>query len=206
MYFTQVPPRYFFTSHLTVRTGSKVTDDPVTVCYCFEKTDDMKALRLRGYNSYQGRRILARREAQQMQYIALDAHKRYSLASVERVSGGIVREARLAHSRGAIQQFLAECEPGSPVAIETVGNWYWIVDEIEAAGMTPHLVHARKAKLMMGMINKTDRLDVRGLNQRGTPLAVMITHECPQAGEIWSTLILVNRLSTLYSCHNGLKG
>ena len=100
-----------------------------------------------------------------MQYIALDAHKRYSLASVERESGGIVREARGAHARGAIQQFLAQCEPGSPVAIETVGNWYWIVDEIEAAGMTPHLVHAKKAKLMMGMINKTDRLDVRGLNR-----------------------------------------
>ncbi len=100
-----------------------------------------------------------------MQYIALDAHKRYTLASVEHASGGIVREVRVAHARGAIQQFLAQCEPGSPVAIETVGNWYWIVDEIEAAGMMPHLVHARKAKLMMGMINKTDRLDVRGLNR-----------------------------------------
>jgi len=28
------------------------------------------------------------------------------------------------------------CGPGSPVAVETIGNWYWIVDEIEAAGMT----------------------------------------------------------------------
>jgi transposase len=46
-----------------------------------------------------------------------------------------------------------------------VGNWYWIVDEIEAAHMAPHLVHPRKAKLMMGLINKTDRLDVRGLNR-----------------------------------------
>jgi hypothetical protein len=27
------------------------------------------------------------------------------------------------------------------------------------------LVHARKAKLMMGEINKTDRLDARGLNR-----------------------------------------
>jgi hypothetical protein len=36
------------------------------------------------------------------------------------------------------------------VAVETVGNWYWIVDEIEAAGMVPHLVHARKAKLIPG--------------------------------------------------------
>lgn len=28
----------------------------------------------------------------------------------------------------------------------------------------PRLVHARKAKVMMGMVNKTDKLDVRGLN------------------------------------------
>jgi transposase len=51
------------------------------------------------------------------------------------------------------------------VAVETIGNWYWIVDEIEAAGMTAQLVHARKAKVMMGCINKTDRLDARGLNR-----------------------------------------
>ncbi len=99
-----------------------------------------------------------------MQYIAFDSHKKYTLASVERLSGGIVREARVVHTRGAIQQFLAQLEPGSPVAVEATSNWYWIVDEIEAAGMTPRLVHPRKAKLMMGMINKTDRLDVRGLN------------------------------------------
>jgi transposase len=46
-----------------------------------------------------------------------------------------------------------------------LGTWYWIVDEIEAAGCVPRLVHARKAKLMMGMINKTDKLDARGLNR-----------------------------------------
>lgn len=100
-----------------------------------------------------------------MQYIAFDAHKRYTLASVEHLSGGVVREARVVHQRGALQEFLSQCDPGSPVAVETVGNWYWIVDEIESAGMTPHLVHARKAKLMMGMLNKTDRLDARGLNR-----------------------------------------
>ena len=51
------------------------------------------------------------------------------------------------------------------MALETVGNWYWIVDEIEAAGQIPQLVHARKAKLMLGMVNKTDKLDARGLNR-----------------------------------------
>ena len=37
-----------------------------------------------------------------------------------------------------------------------IGSSYWIVDEIEAAGCLPKLVHACKAKLMMGEINKTD--------------------------------------------------
>jgi hypothetical protein len=91
-----------------------------------------------------------------MEYIAFDAHKHYTLASVARPDGQLVREQRLPHERGALQQFLARCEPGSPVAVETIGNWYWIVDEIEAAGCLPKLVHARKAKLMMGEINKTD--------------------------------------------------
>ena len=99
-----------------------------------------------------------------MEYIAFDAHKRYTWASVERDDGRPVREERIPHERGRLRQFLARCERGSPVAVETMGSWYWIVDEIEAAGCVPRLVHARKAKLMMGMINKTDKLDARGLN------------------------------------------
>jgi transposase len=77
----------------------------------------------------------------------------------------LLSETRLHHVRGAIKEFLGRWKPGSPVAVETIGNWYWLVDEIEQAGMTPQLVHARKAKLMLGMINKTDRLDARGLNR-----------------------------------------
>jgi transposase len=100
-----------------------------------------------------------------MDIIAFDSHKRYTLASVEKKDGRLVREQRVRHSRGEIVGFLSRCESGSPVAVETIGNWYWIVDEIEQAGMQPRLVHARKAKLMLGSINKTDKLDVRGLNK-----------------------------------------
>lgn len=100
-----------------------------------------------------------------MQYIAFDSHKRYTLASVEPVEGGGPQEVRIPHERGALKKFLERCERGSPVAVETIGNWYWIVEEIEAAGMVPRLVHARKAKLMMGMVNKTDKLDARGMNR-----------------------------------------
>jgi transposase len=97
------------------------------------------------------------------EFTALDAHKQYTFASVER-DGRVVREERIWHERGAIKGFLAGCQPGSPVAVEATGNWYWIVDEVEAAGLVPRLVHPRKAKLMMGLINKTDKLDARGLN------------------------------------------
>jgi transposase len=100
-----------------------------------------------------------------VEYIAFDTHKHYTVASVERPTGEVLQETRLAHSRGVIRDFLGQWTSGSPVAVETVGNWYWLVDEIEAAGMVPRLVHARKAKLMSGMINKTDKLDVRGLNR-----------------------------------------
>jgi transposase len=100
-----------------------------------------------------------------MHYIALDAHKKYTLASVEPVKGGQPQETRIVHEPGMLKGFLGHFEEGSPVAVETVGNWYWIVDEIEEAGMIPHLVHARKAKVMMGNVNKTDKLDAQGLNR-----------------------------------------
>ena len=99
------------------------------------------------------------------QYIAFDSHKLYTFALIEEPKDGRAFEARIEHWRGSIKEFLNRCEPGSPVAVETVGNWYWIVDEIEEAGMIPRLVHSRKAKLMLAMVNKTDRLDARGLNR-----------------------------------------
>jgi transposase len=116
-----------------------------------------------------------------MEMIALDCHKHYSVASVQTPEGRCLAERRIEHRRGSILAFLAPYSPGCPVAVETIGNWYWIVDEIEQAGKVPRLVHARKAKLMLGSINKTDKLDVRGLNrlqQTGTLPTVWI----PPAG------------------------
>jgi len=99
------------------------------------------------------------------EYIAFDSHKRYTLAEREEVDSGRVVQQRIEHGRGAIREYLKEGECGTAVAVEATGNWYWIVSEIEQAGKTPRLVHPRKAKLMMGMINKTDKLDVHGMNR-----------------------------------------
>lgn len=100
-----------------------------------------------------------------MEYISFDSHKRYTLALVEGVGGYHKKQKRIEHERGNIKKFLGSCQKGSPVAVETVGNWYWILDEIEESEMVPLLVHAYKAKVMMGMVNKTDKLDVMGLNR-----------------------------------------
>jgi transposase len=99
-----------------------------------------------------------------MDIIAMDAHKYYSQLCVQTHKGRFLCEKRVNHDNGAIKQCLSDWRPGTPVALETVGNWYWLVDEIEQAGMTPRLVHAHKAKLMLGAINKTDKLDARGIN------------------------------------------
>jgi len=100
-----------------------------------------------------------------MEYIALDVHKKYSWARVENPQGERLYECRLAHAHGTIKNFVHRWSEGSPVAVETVGNWYWVVDEIEAGGGKPQLVNARLAKLMMGSVNKSDKLDAKGMNR-----------------------------------------
>lgn len=98
------------------------------------------------------------------EYIAFDSHKHYTLAERQDAASGHAVQTRIEHAPGAILKFLRPCAAGTAVAVEATGNWYWIVTEIEQAGLRPLLVHPRKAKLMMGLINKTDKLDVHGLN------------------------------------------
>ena len=93
-----------------------------------------------------------------MEYVAFDSHKRYTFASVEEHAGAILRDARIEYQRGAVKEFLSERKEGTPEAIETIGNWHWIVDEIDKAGMVPQLDHARRAKMMLVSVNKTDKL------------------------------------------------
>lgn len=95
--------------------------------------------------------------------IGCDAHKHFSLFCVLDERGDLVLRTRVVHVPGAIGAFLSRFPSGTPVALETVGNWYWIVDEIEGAGCIPLLAHAAKAKIMMGNVHKTDKLDAQGL-------------------------------------------
>jgi transposase len=99
------------------------------------------------------------------EYIAFDSHKHYTVAQREDVDTGQAQQCRIEHRPGAIREYLRDCEPGTKVALEATSNWYWIVEEIEQAACVPLLVHPGKARAMMGNTNKTDRLDVRGINR-----------------------------------------
>jgi transposase len=96
-------------------------------------------------------------------FIGCDVHKKYSVFAAVDETGAHGPVRRVEHDREGFRSFLGTLPPRSPIAVETTGNWYWIVDEMERAGHAPALAHAAKSKLMMGQINKTDKLDANGL-------------------------------------------
>lgn len=97
------------------------------------------------------------------QFIGCDAHKRYSIFSSVTEKGRMGRAVRVSHDREAFRGYLEQLPSCSPIAVESSGHWYWLVDEIERAGHEPHLVNASEAKRRMGRPNKTDKLDAEGL-------------------------------------------
>jgi transposase len=110
-------------------------------------------------------------------YIGCDAHKKYSVFVSVSEGGEIGPAQRVEHDRESYRSYLDGLPAGSQIAVESVGNWYWLIDEMEKAGHVPTLVNAGKAKLMMGNINKTDKLDAKGLailSVNGTLPAVWI--------------------------------
>ena len=96
-------------------------------------------------------------------YIGCDAHARYSIFVVMDENGNCAPPVRVEHDEWEMRRYLATLPPGSPVALETSGNWYWLVRAMEEAGLDPRLAHALEVKKRMPGRNKTDRLDARGL-------------------------------------------
>jgi transposase len=96
-------------------------------------------------------------------YIGCDAHKKYSVFTAIDEECRVKLVKKVWHEKEGFRYFLGTLPPGSPIAVESTGNWYWLIDEMEKAGHVPSLAHAGKSKLMMGQINKTDKLDAHGL-------------------------------------------
>jgi transposase len=97
------------------------------------------------------------------QFIGCDAHKKFSLFASINEKGEYGETIRVGHDRQLFREFLRDLPPGSKIAVETSGCYYWMVDEMEQAGHVPLLAHALTAKRRMEGRHKTNERDARGL-------------------------------------------
>lgn len=106
-----------------------------------------------------------------VKYSGCDVHKKFSVFVEIDEDGVIHGPTRVDHHTGELEEHLESLPEGTPIAVETCGHWFWMVDRIEAMGHQPRLVNAQRASQMMGHVDKTDSLDAQGLavlQQTGT--------------------------------------
>jgi hypothetical protein len=60
-------------------------------------------------------------------YIGCDAHKRYPVFVTVNETGKASSAERVGHERDVYRKYLSCLPPGSPIAIKSVGNWYWML-------------------------------------------------------------------------------
>ena len=97
------------------------------------------------------------------QFIGCDAHKKFSVFVAVNEKGQAGEALRVAHDRQLYREFLARLPAHSAIAVEASGSYSWLVDEMERSGHRPKLCNPLEAKRRMGLTNKTDKLDARGL-------------------------------------------
>ena len=97
------------------------------------------------------------------QFIGCDAHKKFSVFVAVNEKGHAGEALRVAHDRQLYREFLARLPAHSAIAVEASGSYSWLVDEMERSGHHPKLCNPHEAKRRMGLTNKTDKLDAKGL-------------------------------------------
>jgi transposase len=97
------------------------------------------------------------------QFIGCDAHKKFSVFVAVNEKGQAGEALRVMHERQLYREFLTRLPAHSPIAVEASGSYSWLVDEMERLGHRPKLCNPLEAKRRMGLTNKTDKLDAKGL-------------------------------------------
>ena len=77
--------------------------------------------------------------------IGLDVHRKFSKVTARGSDGKVAWRQRLEHGdRVRLREQLERWPKGTPVVLEGTFGWGWISDELEAAGLDPHLASSRK--------------------------------------------------------------
>src|SRR5580700_5149425 len=97
------------------------------------------------------------------QFIGCDAHKKFSVFVAVNEKGHAGEALRVTHDRELYRELLSRLPAHSAIAIEASSSYGWLVDEMERLGHRPKLCNPLEAKRRMGLTNKTDKLDAKGL-------------------------------------------
>ena len=97
-------------------------------------------------------------------YAGIDLHSNNCVVTVLDERDRTVYAKRLANDLGTVLAALRGCAGTMRgVAVESTYNWYWLVDGLQAAGFTVHLVNTAAVKQYDGLKHGGDFSDARHL-------------------------------------------
>ena len=94
-----------------------------------------------------------------MWYSGIDQHKAFCLITTYGPEGPRVKQARVACTPLALQQYFAEFRGPHQAVVESTGGWYWLADTLGALGVELVLAHATRVKAIAAAKVKTDKVD-----------------------------------------------
>src|SRR5215831_20700021 len=97
-----------------------------------------------------------------MVHVGIDLDKHNSQIAILTADGEVVQQ-RLANDVARLEKFFGDLPPHTPVAIETSGTWWWLVDLLERLGHDPILSHTKQTKAIAAARLKNDRVDAERL-------------------------------------------
>ncbi|HET8579218.1 MAG TPA: IS110 family transposase [Methylomirabilota bacterium] len=148
-----------------------------------------------------------------MVHVGVDLHKAMSQIAVLSEDGEVLQR-RLENDPPQLEAFFAQLPPGTPVAIEASGTWWWLVDLLDRLGHRAVLSHPKQTKAVAAARLKNDRVDALrlGLLLRGDllPTVWIPPAELREARELvrhrvqlmWLRGIVRNRLLAMLARRN----
>jgi hypothetical protein len=76
---------------------------------------------------------------------------------------GGIRQEQIEHQDRGMEEFIRNSEPGSRLAVEATGNWWWFVDLVESQGHQVVMSKPKETKAIGHARLKNDRVDGEAL-------------------------------------------
>lgn len=96
-----------------------------------------------------------------MQYVGIDYHTKYAVATRMEKDGTIISQDKIANNKEEIRSYLSLLPENSKVALEATNNWYALVEWSHDLPLEIILANPGKTKAIAEARIKTDKIDSR---------------------------------------------